>query len=165
MDWFWRADIQVLTQPAKHCPKLMQMEPFLKAPACEQLGFVVMAAYVRDARPLGYTFCLGLHWSDLTLVYSLNHFVQMLLVAKACKLLGGPTDCLSLPEALVAFFRQTGGVGNRRCLLPRKVVKQPKRQIKRAKAGDAFNQVSIASSFTHVVDTIIALWLVSDSCR
>jgi len=74
----------------KALSKLMQMEPFLKAPACEQLGFVVMAAYVRDARPLGYTFCVGLHWSDLTLVYSLNHFVQRLLVAKACKLLGGP---------------------------------------------------------------------------
>ena len=40
-----------------------------------------------------------------------------------------------------------------------------KDQESKGGAGDAFNQVSIASSFTHVVDTIIALWLISDSCR
>ena len=43
-------------------------------------------------------------------------------------------DCLSLPQALVAFFRQTDGVGNRRCLLPRKVV--AKRICQATKAPD-----------------------------
>ena len=143
----------------------MQMKCFLKAPACEQLGFLVMAAYVRDARPLGYTIFLGLHWSELRLIHCLVHVVLQGLLLFGWSMLELwqwiASACLKhwLPFSGKQTEWEIAGVFFPERWWQRGVSSDQSARLRgerRGKPSIKFMCI-IVSSFMHIVDTIIVL--------